>query len=67
MQEGRIFRVRVCVWGVGGWAQTCVYLLYSLHLFCEELPQEFSQWPLEVFPFHMVAAVQFFGFLFIPT
>lgn len=29
--------------------------------------EEFSLWPLEVFPFHMVAAVQFVRLLFIPT
>ena len=47
----------VCVFG-GGWAHTRVS---TPSISCvRSFLQEFSQWPLEVFPFHMVAAVQFF-------
>lgn len=57
-KRGRIFRVRgVCGGGVG--THACISSAPSISS-ARSFLQEFSQWPLEVFAFHMVAAVQFF-------
>ena len=60
VQEGTHLPSKRCVCGGGGAGTHACFSSTPSISSVRSFLQEFSQWPLEVFPFHMVAAEQFF-------